>query len=54
MGDLQLVLNFITACIFEWGIAMYDADLGDLAGKKEMTPEDRRRLGVMLRKKFGW
>src|ERR1700712_4077213 len=46
----QPLLNFVTACIFEWGIAMYDADLGDLAGKKEMTAEDKRRLGTMLRK----
>jgi len=46
----QPLINFVTACIFEWGIAMYDADLGDLAGKKEMTPEDKRRLRGMLRK----
>jgi NADPH-dependent stearoyl-CoA 9-desaturase len=46
----QPLINFVTACIFEWGIAMYDADLGDLAGKKEMTAEDKRRLRAMLRK----
>src|SRR5262245_28800771 len=46
----QPVINFITACIFEWGIAMYDADLGDLAGKKQMSAEDKRRLRGMLRK----
>ncbi len=46
----QPLINLFTACIFEWGIAMYDADLGDLAGKKEMTAEDKRRLRLMLRK----
>jgi linoleoyl-CoA desaturase len=46
----QPLINFLTACIFEWGIAMYDADLGDLAGKKQMTADDKRRLRGMLRK----
>jgi fatty acid desaturase len=46
----QPLLNFVTACIFEWGIAMYDADLGDLAGKGNMTVEDKTRLRGMLRK----
>jgi linoleoyl-CoA desaturase len=46
----QPLLNFITGCIFEWGIAMYDADLGDLAGKGNMSPESRTRLRGMLRK----
>ena len=46
----QPFINFLTACIFEWGIAMYDADLGDLAGKTQMTAEDKRRLRGMLRK----
>jgi NADPH-dependent stearoyl-CoA 9-desaturase len=46
----QPFINFVTACIFEWGIAMYDADLGDLAGKKQLTADDKRRLRGMLRK----
>ncbi len=47
----QPVVNFITACIFEWGIAMYDADLGEsIRGKKGMPPETRRRMRDTLRK----
>ena len=47
----QPVLNFITACIFEQGIAMYDADLGEsIRGKKGMPPETKTRLRGMLRK----
>ena len=45
----QPLINFITACIFEWGIAMYDSDLGDLAGKGNMSPEGRLRLKATLR-----
>jgi NADPH-dependent stearoyl-CoA 9-desaturase len=46
----QPVINFLTACVFEWGIAMYDADLGDLAGKQDLCAEDKKRLRGMLRK----
>jgi NADPH-dependent stearoyl-CoA 9-desaturase len=47
----QPVVNFITACIFEWGIAMYDADLGEsIRAKKGMPPETRRRMRDTLRK----
>jgi NADPH-dependent stearoyl-CoA 9-desaturase len=47
----QPALNFITACIFEWGIAMYDADLGEsIRGKKGMPDETKRRLRDTLRK----
>jgi fatty acid desaturase len=45
----QPVQNFITACIFEWGIAMYDLDLGDhLRDKKNLSPERRDDLKVTL------
>ncbi len=38
----QPVWNPITACIFEWGIAMYDLDLGEhLRGKRTMSPEKK-------------
>jgi len=48
---LQPVHNFVTACIFEWGIAMYDLDLGEHLRKgKGMTPELRRDLGATLNK----
>ena len=47
----QPVQNFITACIFEYGIAMYDLDLGEHArNKKGMTPELKSRLKETLRK----
>ena len=47
----QPIVNFITACIFEQGIAMYDADLGEsIRGKKGMPPETKVRLRGMLRK----
>ncbi len=47
----QPVQNFITACIFEYGIAMYDLDLGDhLREKKGMTPVLKTRLRATLHK----
>jgi fatty acid desaturase len=47
----QPLQNFITACIFEYGIAMYDLDLGDhMREKKGVTPELRARIGQTLRK----
>jgi linoleoyl-CoA desaturase len=48
---LQPVVNLVTACVFEWGIATYDLDLGDhLWGKHAMTPEKKREAGQTLRK----
>jgi linoleoyl-CoA desaturase len=47
----QPVQNFVTACIFEWGIAMFDLDLGDhLRKNKGMTPELRDRIQTTLNK----
>jgi linoleoyl-CoA desaturase len=48
---LQPVINLLTACVFEWGIATYDLDLGDhVWGKHAMTPEKRKEAGQTLRK----
>jgi len=48
---LQPVWNLVTACIFEWGIAMYDLDLGDhLRGKRAMSPATRNEAKKTLRK----
>ena len=48
---LQPVQNFVTACIFEWGIAMFDLDLGDHLRKgKGLTPELRADLDATLNK----
>jgi linoleoyl-CoA desaturase len=48
---VQPLWNFVTACIFEWGITMYDADLGDaVRGKRGMPPETKVRLRKALRK----
>jgi NADPH-dependent stearoyl-CoA 9-desaturase len=48
---LQPVQNFVTACIFEWGIAMFDLDLGDhLRKSKGLTPELRADLNATLNK----
>jgi NADPH-dependent stearoyl-CoA 9-desaturase len=47
----QPALNLLTACVFEWGIAMYDADLGDaVAGKAQLDDGQRARLRATLRK----
>jgi NADPH-dependent stearoyl-CoA 9-desaturase len=47
----QPLWNLVTACIFEWGIAMYDADLGDaLRGGEGVPPETRQRVRAALRK----
>ncbi len=41
----QPLWNFVNACIFEYGIAMYDLELGDhLRDKRGLTPELRSRL----------
>ena len=40
-------LNFLTACIFEWGIALFDLDLGDgVGGKSDLTPQKKADLKV--------
>jgi len=47
----QPLINAVTACIFEWGIAMYDADLGKaLTGKGDLSADERARLRAVLRK----
>jgi fatty acid desaturase len=47
----QPIWNFVTACIFEWGITMYDADLGNnLREKRGLAPETKIRLRQALRK----
>ena len=47
----QPLQNFITACIFEYGIAMYDLDLGEhLRQKKGVTPVLKTRLKSTLHK----
>jgi fatty acid desaturase len=46
----QPLWNLVTACIFEWGITMYDADLGDaVRGKRGMPTETKVRLRQALR-----
>jgi fatty acid desaturase len=48
---VQPLWNFINACIFEYGIAMYDLELGAaLREKRGFTPELRARVGQALRK----
>jgi linoleoyl-CoA desaturase len=48
---VQPAWNFVTACIFEYGIAMFDLDLGDhLRDKRQMTPEKRAEVQVTLAK----
>jgi fatty acid desaturase len=43
---VQPLWNFLNACFFEYGIAMYDIDLGDhLREKRGFTPELRSRIG---------
>jgi fatty acid desaturase len=48
---VQPLWNFLNACFFEYGIAMYDIDLGDhLRQKRGFTPELRSRIGQTARK----
>jgi fatty acid desaturase len=48
---VQPLWNFVNACIFEYGIAMYDVDFGaHLREKKGFTPELRKRVGATLGK----
>ena len=47
----QPLWNFANACIFEYGIAMYDIEIGDhLRQKRGITPELRARLSETARK----
>jgi NADPH-dependent stearoyl-CoA 9-desaturase len=47
----QPVVNLVTACIFEWGITLYDLDLGaSLRDKSNPSPETRIRLREALHK----
>jgi linoleoyl-CoA desaturase len=48
---VQPVWNLVTACIFEYGIAMYDLDLGEhLREKRKMSPEKKAEVRVTLAK----
>jgi len=48
---VQPAWNFVTACIFEYGIAMFDLDLGDhIRDKKNMSPEKKAEVRVTLAK----
>ncbi|MCW2793915.1 MAG: Fatty acid desaturase [Nocardioides sp.] len=48
---VQPLWNFVNACIFEYGIAMYDLDLGDsLREKKGFSPEMRANIRKTLQK----
>ena len=48
---VQPLWNFVNACIFEYGIALYDMELGEhLREKRGLTPELRTRIGQTARK----
>jgi fatty acid desaturase len=48
---VQPAWNFVTACIFEYGIAMFDLDLGDhIRDKKNMSAEKKAEVRVTLAK----
>jgi linoleoyl-CoA desaturase len=48
---VQPLWNFVNACIFEYGIAMYDLDFGDaLREKKGFSPEMKRNIRATLAK----
>jgi NADPH-dependent stearoyl-CoA 9-desaturase len=48
---VQPLWNFANACIFEYGIALYDIEIGDhLRQKRGMTPELRSRIGQTVEK----
>jgi fatty acid desaturase len=47
----QPALNFVNACVFEYGIAAYDLDLGDtLRNGRTPTPEMKREIRTTVRK----
>lgn len=48
---VQPLLNVVNACIFEWGVAMYDLDLGAaLRDGKGLPPRVRSELRTTLRR----
>ena len=48
---LQPALNFVTACIFEYGITLFDLDLGDsLSEKRKLDPEKKAEVRLALAK----
>jgi len=48
---VQPAWNFVTACIFEYGITMFDLDLGDhIRDKRRLAPEKKAELRVALAK----
>ena len=48
---VQPLWNFINACIFEYGIAMYDLDLGEtMREKRNFTPELKARVKKAVQK----
>jgi linoleoyl-CoA desaturase len=48
---VQPAWNFVTACIFEYGIAMFDLDLGDhIRDKRSMSPEKKAEVRLTLAK----
>ncbi|MFC7497372.1 MULTISPECIES: fatty acid desaturase family protein [unclassified Nocardioides] len=48
---VQPAWNFVTACIFEYGITMFDLDLGDhLRDKRQMTAEKKAEVKTALAK----
>ena len=48
---VQPLWNLVTACIFEWGIAMYDLDLGEhLRERRPMSAEKRAEARRTVRK----
>ncbi|MCW2807350.1 MAG: acyl-CoA desaturase [Marmoricola sp.] len=48
---VQPLWNLVNACIFEYGIAMYDMEIGDhLRQKRGLTPELRSRIEQTLHK----
>ncbi len=47
----QPLLNLVNACIFEYGIAMYDLDLGDtLRSKRAFSPEQKDEMRSTARR----
>jgi fatty acid desaturase len=48
---VQPLLNLVTACVFEHGIALFDLDLGDKLGeKRNLSPEKRAEVRETLAK----
>ncbi len=48
---VQPFWNLVTACIFEYGIAMFDLDLGDhIRDKRRMSPEKKVEVRAALNK----